>query len=158
MYENIQSCVTLNKELSETFACSAGVRQQENWSPILFVLYVNDIAEEPFIKNFKYLDFGEDFENRLMKIFFLTYADYMVILYDSEEEMRRVLLTFYSYSNEWKLTANCSKTKIVVSKRGKSRLKYNVRFHGKDIENVDDYKYLEFSFNCNGGVAAVNYS
>ncbi len=150
MYENIKSCVMLKKELSETFVCNAGVRQGENLSPILFAYYINDIEEELLNKNCNYLGFGEDFVNRLMKILVLMYADDTVIMCDSEEEMRRVLLAFYSYSKKWKLTVNCSKTKIVVFNRGRSLLNYNFQFDGKDIEIVDEYKYLGITFNCNG--------
>ncbi len=141
MYENIKSCVMLDKELSESFVCNAGVRQGENLFPILLAYYIYDIEDELLNKNCNYLDFGEDFVNRLMKILVLMYADDTVILCDSEEEMRRVLLAFYSYSNEWKLTVNCSKTKIVVFNRGRSPLNYNFQFDGKDIEIVDEYKY-----------------
>ncbi len=104
MYVNFKSSVMLNKELPEAFVYHAGVRQGENLSPILFAYYINDIEEELLNKNCNYLDFGEDFVNRLIKILFLMYADDTVILCDSDEEMRRVLLPFYSYSNEWKIT------------------------------------------------------
>ena len=150
MYENVKSCVMLNNELSETFVCNSGVRQGENLSPLLFAYYINDIEEELINKNCKYLDFSDDLVNRLVKILVLMYADDTVILCDSEEEMRRVLLEFYSYCNEWKLTVNCSKTKIVVFNRGRSHVNYNFQFNGKSIEIVDQYKYLGITFNCNG--------
>lgn len=77
------------------------------------------------------------------------YADDMVILCDSEEEMQRALLT-YSYSKEWKLTVNCSKTKIVVFNRERIHLNYHFQFDGQDIEIVEEYKYLGITFDCNG--------
>ncbi len=100
MYQNIKSCVMLNKEFSDTFVCNAGVRHWETLSAVLFSYYIYYVEEELLNKNSKYIDFFEDFANKLIKILLLMYADDMVIMCDSEEEMRRVLLTYYSYSNE----------------------------------------------------------
>ena len=36
MYSNIKSCVLLNQNMSDTFLCNIGVRQEENLSPLLF--------------------------------------------------------------------------------------------------------------------------
>ncbi len=69
---------------------------------------------------------------------------------DSEEEMRRLLLTLNSYTNEWKLSVNCNKTKIVVFNRGRSHLNYNFQLNGSNIETVDEYKYLGITFYYNG--------
>ena len=150
MYANIKSCVLLNDELSETFVCSTGVRQGENLSPLLFAYYVNDIEEELINKRCKFLDFSDDFVNRLLKILVLMYADDTVVLCDSEEEMRRVLTALHSYTNKWKLSINCSKTKIVVFNRGRRQINYNFQFNSNNIETVDEYKYLGITFNCNG--------
>ena len=63
-----------------------------------------------------------------------------MVLYDSKEEMRRVLIALHSYTNKWKLSINCSKTKIVVFNRGRRQVNYNFQFKGNNIEIVDEYK------------------
>ena len=45
MYENINSRVKSNNELSDEFTCCLGVRQCERLSPFLFAMHVNDIEE-----------------------------------------------------------------------------------------------------------------
>lgn len=45
MYSNIKSCVYLYGMKSEAFASLRGVRQEENLSPLLFALFVNDLEE-----------------------------------------------------------------------------------------------------------------
>ncbi len=89
------------KELSGTFECNAGVKQGKNLPRILFAYYMKETEEKCLSKNYN-LDFGEDFVSRLMEILVLLYVDGTVILCDSEKNMRRVLLVFHSYSNEWK--------------------------------------------------------
>ena len=42
MYQNAKSRVRVDGKLSDFFSCTAGVRQGENLSPILFAIYLND--------------------------------------------------------------------------------------------------------------------
>ncbi len=43
LYKNIKSCVCTKGEQSEFFISNVGVRQGENFSPVLFSLYINDL-------------------------------------------------------------------------------------------------------------------
>ena len=43
MYDGIKSCVSLNGESSDFFACNCEVRQVENVSRVIFSLYLNDL-------------------------------------------------------------------------------------------------------------------
>lgn len=100
-YVNVISCVMLNQELSsETFLCNVGVRQEENWSPMLLTYYVNDFEEAFLSQNCKFIDFDDDFVNCYVKLFVLIYADDTVIRSENEEEMKRALLTLSNYYNE----------------------------------------------------------
>ena len=45
MYADAKSCVRVSGKLSDFFQCTAGVRQGENLSPILFALYLNDFQQ-----------------------------------------------------------------------------------------------------------------
>ena len=45
MYKNAKSCVKQGDLFSEYFPCNIGVRQGENLSPVLFVLFINDFTD-----------------------------------------------------------------------------------------------------------------
>lgn len=109
------------------FKCDIGVRQEQNLSPFLFAIYLNDL-EEYLSKN---CEIGLDtlsslsFENLgiYMKLFLLLYADDTVIFAESPQELKQSLKVFENYCNLWKLKDNVSKTKVVVfSKRKICRL------------------------------------
>lgn len=53
----------------------------------------------------------------------------------------------YDYCNEWKLSINTDKTKIMVMSRGKIRNKPIFNFGPHALEVVDSYKYLGLVFN-----------
>ena len=151
MYSNIKSCVMLNQEISDNFVCNMGVRQGENLSPLLFAFYVNDIESQLLQNNCNFLDFGHDLINSYLKLLVVMYADDTVLLCDSEEGMKQVLIALHTYCNEWKLKLNCNKTKVVVFSRGKVNVdKYKFEFGREKIEVVEDYKYLGILFNYNG--------
>ena len=43
MYSGIESSISVNGENSPFFACDCGDRQEENLSPVLLSLYLNDL-------------------------------------------------------------------------------------------------------------------
>ena len=43
MYQNIKFCVPSEGKLSDFFVSNVGVRQGENFSPLLFSIYVDDL-------------------------------------------------------------------------------------------------------------------
>ena len=45
MYENVKSCIMLNGQKSDFFACKTDVRQGENLSPFLFYVFLNDLEK-----------------------------------------------------------------------------------------------------------------
>ena len=100
--------VKLPGGLTPFFESLIGVRQGCNLSPILFNIYVNDLIEElqndgcgPVIIN-----------NRSISC--LMYADDLLVLSESWEDLTASLNKLGTFSNKWKLTIREKKTKIMV--------------------------------------------
>jgi hypothetical protein len=51
-------------------------------------------------------------------LFVLVYADDMVIFAESPEGLQKMLNTLHSYTEEWSLSVNIPKTKVVVFRNG----------------------------------------
>ena len=68
---------------------------------------------------------------------------------ESEIDLQIALNVVYEYCNDWYLTVNTSKTKIVVFSRGKIRKLPVIKFGDSILEVVFEYTYLGILFNYN---------
>ena len=145
MYSNIKSCVDFNDKQSGFFTCKNGLRQGENLSPILFSLFLNDV-EHYLSKNMQVgLNIHDQYFNSYLRIIVLLYADDTVLFAESEEELKTLLNDFWKYCNDWKLTINPEKSKIMVFGE-RARTNHNITINDKIIEVVDTFKYLGVLF------------
>ena len=111
MYQEIKSCVSFNSNQSDFFRSFRGVRQGKNLSPVLFVLFLNDL--ESFLVSKKCLgtdvEFASDDVYFYLKLFVLLYADDTVIFATDEKSFQHCLNMFHEYSKLWKLDINYNK-------------------------------------------------
>lgn len=155
MYKNIKSCVRINSTCSNFFTSNIGVRQGENLSPLLFSIFLNDLhnyfAEDV---NLQGVTIANDQNlNELynfLKIYILLYADDTVILSENEQDFQNALNMYVNYCEQWKLTINFSKTKIVIFSKGVLRNGYTFTMKNEMIEIVDEFKYLGVVFSRSG--------
>lgn len=85
LYEETFSCVCINDlRTNWLFLCSNGVRQEDNLSPTLFSLFINDLASEISQLNVG-IPIGDE------KNCLLLYANDIAILSENEVEMQRCL-------------------------------------------------------------------
>ena len=84
-----------------------------------------------------------------LKLFLLLYADDTIVLAESAEELNCALRAVYDYCQDWNLTVNSEKTKVVIFSRGKVQRYPEFKFGIYSLEVVDDYIYLGTTFNYN---------
>ena len=125
MYQSAKSCVRSNGQLSEFFRCTAGVRQGENLSPVLFAIYLNDFQSFLAERTDGLTDLNlrlEEFDT-FAKLCVLLYADDTVIMAESEVDLQRALDALAEYCNLWDLTVNLEKTNVVIFSQGRRTAK-----------------------------------
>lgn len=139
-YENNTSQVLYGNTFSDPFSVDNGVKQGCILSPILFALYLNDLAEA--------LPGGVNVVDEPIKI--LLYADDIVILSDSPNILQNMIDKLYTYCNIWSLKVNLAKSKILIFRSG-TRISNNLKWnYGEDdIEIVNNYRYLGMDLNFN---------
>lgn len=108
MYNVIRSCVKLNGQFSEYFPLQSGLIQGDALSPMLFLLFINDLENE-LLSNC-----CQSIELQDLNLFLLLYADDTVLFSESVEGFQKMLDTQKAYTDSWKLEVNVSKTKMVV--------------------------------------------
>ena len=153
MYKNIKSRVVFDKQVSDYFPCTTGVRQGENLSPLLFLLYMNDLTDFLVNRNITGLSsISDSLEQELdvyLKIFILLYADDTVLMSESKDDLQHQLNEFSEYCDLWKLNVNVSKTKVPIFSKGRAQ---NCDFFLKNnlVEVVKGFNYLGILFSNSG--------
>ena len=104
----------------ELFNVSLGLKQGEPLSPILFLLFINDITEN--------LDFtslnNSDLE--LLSKYLILFADNMVLFTTNQENLQSQVDSFYQYSCKWGLEINIDKPETCVFEIRKSFKQQNI--------------------------------
>ena len=144
MYSSSQSRVKSKHTMSEHIEITQGVHQGRVLSPVLFNIFINDIGEDLLENNVPILN-GH-------KISHLLYADDLLLLSTSENELQRNITIINEFCNKWGLSVNADKSKVMVfSKSGRmSKDQYIFTIGHAVLENVNQYKYLGVHISANG--------
>jgi len=141
-YETVRAKVRVNDVESEWFETKVGVKQGDTLSPLLFNIFINGIVE-------KVKSRGGGARVGDQKISILLFADDMVLLAESEEELKDLMAAVEEYCKEWHLEVNVDKTKVMVtSKEGDKSAK--VVYEQAELECVKSYTYLGTVFTADG--------
>ena len=106
MYENNVTKILIYDKCTEWFPIKVGVRQGDNLSPILFNLFLNQLATD--IKN---ANLGVDVKGKNIEI--LLYADDIVLFTDKCVNLQKMIDIVYTSCSKWRLKVNINKTKIL---------------------------------------------
>ena len=86
IYQHSTASVRVNNKLTDWFTCQTGVKQGDTASPTLFSIFANDL-----IKEVNDLDIGLELDGK--KVSLLLYADDIVCIAKTEDDLQRILDT-----------------------------------------------------------------
>ena len=150
LYSNPTSRVVLNDMETEYFSCPLGVKQGDCLSPTLFAVYINDLANE--IKNAGLgIPIGDEVaEAFALNLSVLLYADDLVCMAESEENLQAILYIVEEWCRKWRLEVNMAKTNIMhVRRKRRPQSKFTFLFDKRPITYCSSYKYLGMNINEN---------
>ena len=148
LYSKTKCSIKYADKRTEFFDYHKGVRQGCILSPLLFNLYLNDI---PFLLDREETDPIELPNGSHLNC--LLYADDLVLISHSAKGLQRALSILANYCNDWLLSVNPKKTKVMIfqKKCRKSILdKHYFQINEDKIEIVNNYTYLGINFTSNG--------
>lgn len=146
MYQNVKACIKNNNTMnySDFFEVTLGVKQGEPLSPLMFILFLNDIS-----KSINFNDLTED-DIQYLSLYMLLFADDIALFTTDPNSLQSQLNNIYSYSCRWGLKINVNKTKICVFESRKTHGNNEWFINGEQIELVDNFCYLGINFTYNG--------
>ena len=89
------------------------------------------------------------------------YADDLIIMATSPEDLQKSLDGLSAYCAKWKLDVNIKKTKCVTFSKGTNCKQFQFKINNKSVENVKEYKYLGININaknCSFSPSLLNLS
>lgn len=144
MYKEVLFAVKVSDGITDMFQSKIGVKQGCILSPTLFSLYINDLSTL----------FDETCEPVTLhntQLSCLMYADDLVLISQSSVGLQNCLNKLSAYCEEWNLTVNLDKTKVMVfNKSGRKNVKDTFTYNDEIIENCTEYKYLGIIFKPSG--------
>lgn len=138
-YASTKSSVSVGGKDSDFFDTDLGVRQGDVLSPLVFSIFFNGLIELLRCKGFGITVIGR-------KICGLWYADDIVLLAESADELQAMLSCVDDYCFKWRCSANAKKSGVMVVGGAPENLPI-FSLNGEQVPIVFRYKYLGVLFN-----------
>ena len=145
MYETTKYAIKLSNGYLTPIDSNLGLKQGCPLSPMLFNLYIDDIAEI-------FDDSCNPIEIQGTKINHFLYADDLVILSYSDDGLQTALHNLHVYSGRKCLEISVKKSKTMIFNKSGRMIKRYFQIDGKPLEPVQTFCYLGFDVKASGTV------
>ena len=141
IYEQVKYCVKVNGYKTDWFDVSVGLKQGCLLSPMLFNLFIDDLAKVLEQSGNGVLVDG-------IKISCLFYADDLILIGDSPEDLQHLFDILSQWSNNNGMNINIDKTKVVHFRtQSVQQTVFPFQCCGQTVSCTDRYKYLGLVLN-----------
>ena len=145
IYSNDMACMKINNKCTKPFVINQGVRQGCVLSPLLFNIFISDLAK-------KLNSVDEKLAVDELKLNSIFWADDIVLFAKSDKKLSEMINLLASYCKENKLTINSKKTKCLIFNKSGRLIRQKFFLNGSELENVRTYKYLGFVVTPSGEI------
>lgn len=143
MYSVVKARVKVNGTLTDTFMCPRGLKQGDICSPVLFSLFINELAEEVIQRGKHGIPLSPD----LIQIMILLFADDIALMSSTVIGLQQQLNILCDTAKKLDLIVNLQKSNIIVFRKGGYiSAKEKWFYDGMQLDIVNQYKYLGVLF------------
>ena len=145
IYDKVQYAIKVKGKVMNPILSNLGLKQGCPLSPLLFNLYINDIA--------KYLDKNCTEPNIKLQGIDIThflYADDLVIISPTKKGLQEKLNNLSQFAKDKDLTINTKKSQVMIFNKGGKLLRDQFTIDGKNLEIVRSYTYLGIDIPASG--------
>ena len=143
MYREVRAKVRCGATFSDYIVCTQGVKQGDACSPVLFSLFINELALE-IINNGRH---GVNFSQYFIELFILLFADDILLLSETVVGLQTQLNSLHRAATKLELRVNMSKSNIIVFRKGGYLSAREIWYYGGTrVDVVNTYKYLGIHF------------
>lgn len=133
--------IKVGEKCTRKFWTRKGLGQGCPLSPLLFFILIADVEE--FLR--KRGNGGASIGRS--RFYTLAYADDLAVIATNENKLRRMLKSLGKYFKEKEMILNVEKSKVLVfSRKDRDRGKRKWRWKEEEIEEVEEFKYLGYTF------------
>ncbi len=133
MYNKAKCRVKWKCKVGDSIDSKFGVLQVGMLSPELFKMFLSDLHE--------YLSKEFGIELSAAILFYILYADDLILIADLVEGLQRLLDGLFSFCKKWHMIVSLTKTTVMVfNKTNVGNI--NFWYNGNHIEIVTQYKYV----------------
>ena len=141
LYKETKVSVKKGNLKTDSFTTERGIIQGCPLSPHLFNIFLEKIMQEALVNCQGGVRIAGEIINNL------RYADDIILVGETEEEVREMLDALVEMCRKYKLEINVDKTKVM--KIGKTEGEMEVNLGNEQLEEVTAFKYLGFNFTNN---------
>lgn len=137
-YQNSKGIVRINGKESRPFNMSKGVKQGDSLSPLLFIIFMDEILKICKRRTSRTVVGMWNMRTILAQV--LMFADDIVLIADTNEHLQEAVTEWEAELERKGMVLNANKCKVMHVGREES----NVRVHcrGEELEMVEEYTYL----------------
>lgn len=149
LYADCESAIQLGERLglTDSFPIETGVRQGCVLSPMLYSLFLNDLARR-LKKMGDERGIGVPVDNS-GRLTLLLYADDIVLLSDSADGLQLLMQEVHEYSRQWRFSVNHAKCGLMCFKpSGLPKPMRPLPLGPSVVQWVTQYKYLGVELEC----------
>ena len=143
MYALVKARVRCGGKLTDSIDCTAGLRQGDACSPVLFSLFINELAVD-IIKNGRH---GAMLSLDAFELFILLLADDIILVSETVVGLQTQLNNLHRAAASLQLKVNLGKSNIIVFRKGGYLgRRENWKYGNLTMPVVNAYKYLGILF------------